>query len=78
MLFYQPFSGNRNLLESAETHKSDVGPLNCCNSNKPRSNPATASVTYQVRNGVYYEKCCWRKKRGNWRCIKKKNRKRKC
>ena len=30
---------------------------------------ATASVTYQVRDGRYYSSCTWKKPQGFWRCV---------
>ena len=30
---------------------------------------ATASNTYQVRDGRYYSSCTWKKPQGFWRCV---------
>ena len=75
------FSGNRNLVKSVATYGVNVinGPIACCSEIEPRTQSATASVTYQVRNGQYVEKCRWRKTcNGNWRCLKTSPRRRRC
>jgi len=65
------FSGNKKL-------ESWIIPLAnglTANSNNPKFNSATASVTYQVRDGQYVERCSWRKTcQGNWRCLNTRRR----
>ena len=37
-------------------------------------NSPAASVTYQVRDGRYFQKCRWKKSPGgNWRCVPRHN-----
>ena len=83
------FSGSRNLdgrHSSFGIYKLCAETLRCggfCGSNighqygggrNPTFNSASASLTYQVRDGRYYQKCCWKKFRGNWNCFDRGNR----
>jgi len=66
------FSGNKRLESS---HFSTLPDGNIGDSSKREFNSATASVTYQVRDGQYVEKCSWRKTcQGNWRCLNSRRR----
>ena len=64
------FSGNKNLGESVKTTQV----LFASDGSNPEQNSPTASVTYQVRDGRYFQKCRWKKSPGgNWRCVPRHN-----
>ena len=68
------FSVNKSLGESGKTEKkyppdpSVQRPIAA--GSDPYQNAPTASVTYQVRDGRYFQKCQWKKSPGGyWRCV---------
>ena len=67
------FSGDKNLGESGKTRHFQVAAA--ASASYLKENSATAAVTYQVRDGRYFQKCRWQKSRGgNWRCIPRRKR----
>jgi len=62
------FSGNRNLGASARTGDATPPYHTAAGGDDFQFYSSAASLTYQVRDGRYYQRCCWKKCRGNWLC----------
>ena len=70
------FSGDKNLGESGKTEQSasEIFEVASAVGSGTAQNSPTASVTYQVRDGRYFQKCHWKKRPGgNWRCVPRYN-----
>ena len=70
------FSGNKNLSEYGKTEKTDPRAIQrpVAAGSDPYQNAPTASVTYQVRDGRYFQKCQWKKSPGGyWQCVPRNN-----
>ena len=68
------FSGNTNLGESGITIQNQFFGIAAADGSGTSQNSPTASVTYQVRDGRYFQKCRWKKSPGgNWRCVPPNN-----
>ena len=68
------FSGSKNLGESGKTVQYVQNFIAAADASGTTQNSPTASVTYQVRDGRYFQKCRWKKSPGgNWRCVPPQN-----
>ena len=68
------FSGDKNLGESGKTQQKEKFEIAVADGSGTAQNSPTASVTYQVRDGRYFQKCRWKKSPGgNWRCVPRYN-----
>ena len=68
------FSGDTNLGKSGKTLQFQPPKPEVADGNNTPHNSPTAAVTYQVRDGRYFQKCRWKKSPGgNWRCVPRHN-----
>ena len=68
------FSGNTNLGESGKTVQKQQFEIAVAVGSGTAQTSPTAAVTYQVRDGRYFQKCRWKKSPGgNWRCVPRNN-----
>ena len=64
------FSGSTNLGGSGKTVQNQQVEIAASDGSSTTQNSPTAAVTYQVRDGRYFQKCRWKKSPGgNWRCV---------
>ena len=68
------FSGDTSLGKSSKTLQFQLPKPEVADGNGTAQNSPTAAVTYQVRDGRYFQKCRWKKSPGgNWRCVPRHN-----